>query len=75
MPENVKPPKVEQIMKRYHVIGGNPFRMHTGTTTFTSFDILLSSDSLEEANQVVNDKYEECCGLIGVLDAETGSLV
>lgn len=57
---------------RYTLVGGNPFRMYTGTTTFTSISVVGQTNTIKEMQQLVNDSYEKCGGLLLVLDNETG---
>ena len=56
--------------KRYVVVGGNPFTMYTGTTTFTAIRVLCKTNSKTEAEVVVKDNYDECGGLIEIFDMD-----
>jgi hypothetical protein len=57
-------------MRRFIVIGGNPFRTYTGTTTYTSLKVVGESETEEGAGQIASEKYEECGGLLLVVDSE-----
>jgi len=57
---------------KYIIIGGNYYRAYTGTGTFTSINVVGSTDSEEEVKQIVNDKCNECGGLMLVIDTTTG---
>lgn len=52
----------------YTIIGGNPFTMYTGTTTFTGLRVVANTESFDEMEDIVREKYDECGGLILVLD-------
>lgn len=56
--------------KLYIVVGGTPFRTYTGTTSFTSIKELCRTTNQSEANNVVKDTYEECCGLIHIIEVD-----
>jgi hypothetical protein len=62
-------------MKRYIIVGGRPFTMYTGTTTYTGLDIVGTTDTLEDAGLIVREKYEQCGGLIVIINAEAGTVV
>lgn len=57
---------------RYSIIGGNPIRALTGTGTFTALNVVGVVDTEEEVKRVVDEKYEECGGLLLVIDLQTG---
>lgn len=57
---------------KYILVGGNPFRMYTGTTTFTSLKVVATCQTKDEARQLWNQHYEDCSGLMLIIDAETG---
>lgn len=57
---------------KYILVGGNPFRMYTGTLTYTGLDVVAKSDSLEEIKKAFNDRYDDCGGLLMIIDTETG---
>lgn len=59
----------------YLVVGGNPIKIYTGTTTYTSLRKIALVHSYEEACNVVDDNYDKCKGLIEVFDTETGDPV
>lgn len=59
-------------MKRYILVGGNPITVYTGTTTFTSLRVVGSASSKEDIRRMYEEHYEECCGLMTVIDAELG---
>lgn len=59
-------------MNKYILIGGNPFTGYTGTQTFTSLKVVGSSNTEEGIKDLWIDKYDECGGLMLILDAETG---
>lgn len=52
----------------YLVVGGNPYRLYNGTTTFTSLRKIALVYSYEAATKVVEDNYDKCGGLIEVFD-------
>lgn len=56
--------------KLYIVVGGTPFRTYIGTTSFTSIKELCRTINQSEANNVVKDMYEECCGLIYIIEVD-----
>jgi len=58
--------KVKKMKKKYVVMGGNPFRGYTGTTTFTALRTLGIFDTQEEADKCIDDKFDDCGGLIHV---------
>lgn len=59
-------------MKKYSVVGGNYFRSYHGTGTFTCLKILGTCDTEEEVKALVEAKFEDCGGLILVVDLTTG---
>ncbi len=58
---------------RYHVIGGNPWRVFNGTTTFSSLRTLGVNLTKKEAEECVNRLYDESGGLLLVVNAATGA--
>jgi hypothetical protein len=54
----------------YTIIGGNPITLNNGTTTFTSLRVVGNTESFNEMQKIVKDKYDECAGLILVLHNE-----
>lgn len=61
-------------IKRYLVVGGNPFYHHCnrGTTAFTNINIVYHGDDKEAAIQSVKDKFDDCGGLMRAVDLLTG---
>ncbi len=60
---------------RYLIIGGNPFQGYTGTTTFTGLRIVAVTDDRGNINRLFRKHYEECSGLLLVIDTETSRAV
>lgn len=52
---------------KYIVVGGNPFLVHTKGLRVLG----LAKDKMH-VNQIIEDNYYDCVGLIIVLDADTG---
>jgi hypothetical protein len=52
------------------VVGANPDTMYNVTTTFTSLSVLAVCNSKQEAQDVVDEKYQVCGGLIIVIDSK-----
>lgn len=59
-------------MKRYILVGGDPFRGYTGTVTFTGLTVVGSADTVAEAKALTDDAYEKHSGLLLWIDRETG---
>ena len=57
-------------MKKYIVIGGNPFKCYTGTTSFTYLREIGQYYSKKEAENYATEYYDECGGLIQVFEVE-----
>ncbi len=59
---------------RYIIVGGRPFshHMNRGTVTFSSLKVVGGSDTIEGVKRIWTDKYEECGGLMLVVDTTTG---
>lgn len=57
------------------VIGGNPFRSYTGTGTVTALRIVGTFSTVEKAKQECAAKWDECGGLLIVVDGHTGKEV
>jgi hypothetical protein len=57
---------------KYILIGGNPFTSYTGTGSFSSLKVAGSADSAEDIQKLWHEKYDECGGLMMILDRETG---
>jgi len=53
---------------KYIVVGGEPFRVYTGTTTFISIRELGQFETKEEAEECVTKNYTECGGLINLFE-------
>lgn len=60
---------------RYLVIGGNPFVGYTRTQTYTSLRVVGGNETVEGAEALCQQKYEECGGLLLVVDTVTGEEV
>ena len=60
---------------RYIIIGGNPFTDFSGSRTFTGLKIAFSSDDLEECNKKIADLFDECGGLLLLIDTHTNEVV
>jgi hypothetical protein len=56
--------------KRFILVGGNPFRGYNGTTTFTGLRTIGMTDSKEDLKTMVDDHYDECGGLLLVIDLD-----
>lgn len=59
----------------YVIIAGYPFKNHTGTTTYTFLYIAGKAETLEEAKKLANKEYDQCGGLLLILDLESGKSV
>lgn len=59
-------------MSKFSIIGGNPYRGYTGTTTFTALRVVGVCDTRDEVKAIVDQYYEECGGLLIVIDLATG---
>ena len=57
-------------MKKFIVVGGNPYRMYTGTITFTHLRELGQFNTQEEADRCIEQNYDECGGLLDVFVVE-----
>ncbi len=60
---------------RYMVIGGNPFRGYTGTQTYTAIRVIGLCPTIEDARNLWQASYEDCGGLLLIVDCETGKEV
>lgn len=60
---------------RYIIVGGHPYRSYTGTITFTHLNIVGKTDSKREAEKIVSEKYDDCGGLLVIIDLESGDIV
>lgn len=68
----IKMKELGLLLNKYIVVGGIPFRGYTGTLSFTGLKVVGGSSSTEEIARIVHDHYDECGGLLLILDAETG---
>ncbi len=59
---------------KYIVVGGSPFRGYTNTLSFTGLDVVGKGNSVEEIREIVKGKYDECGGLLLIIDAERGTI-
>lgn len=57
---------------KYIIVGGKPFRNHNSTVIFTGLNVVGKAQTKEEVNQIVNLHFDDCGGLMMVIDAETG---
>ena len=57
---------------RYVIIGATPFRGYTNTLTYTSLNVVESTDDKDDVPRLVALQYEECGGLLIVMDRLTG---
>lgn len=55
---------------KYLVVGGSPFTMYTGTTTYNSLRKLGLFNNKEEADKCIKEKWFECAGLIEVFEID-----
>lgn len=60
---------------RYLIIGGNPFIGYTRTTSITSLNIVGKTNDLEEARRFKKELYDECGGIMILIDTEIGKEV
>lgn len=51
----------------FTIIGGNPFTGYKGSTMFTSLRVVGTTPDFEEMKQIVEDSFDECCGLFLIL--------
>jgi len=64
--EEEAPPK----RVKYLVVGGNPVKALTGTTTYTGLMKLGEFESEKEMQECVDENYDKCSGLIDVYTVE-----
>ena len=57
------------------VIGGNPFTMYTGTTTYTGLSVIGKTKTIKQAEKLIKKEYDVCGGLFIVIDLNTGEEV
>lgn len=58
--------------KRYILVGGNPLRCYTGTTTYTGLRIVGRANTAKQAAALTKKLYDECGGLFLWIDSQTG---
>ena len=58
----------------YLVIGGSPFTGYTNTTSFTALNVVGGANSIERAKGIYREKYEECGGLLEIINTESGTV-
>ncbi len=58
----------QTAMNKFLVIGGKPFVGYTRTTTYTDIRILGFFALLDEAEDCVRANYDDCGGLISIID-------
>jgi hypothetical protein len=59
----------------YILIGGSPFRSYTGTTTFTGIYVVWTGTTLKEARKQIKERFDDCGGLLLLIDGKTGKRV
>ena len=62
-------------MARFILIGGEPYRGYTNTLTYTSLRVVGTTNNEKDMRKLVKEKYEECGGLLIVVDGDTGGEV
>jgi RNA polymerase subunit RPABC4/transcription elongation factor Spt4 len=60
------------MKSKYIIIGGQPFKNYNNTTVFTGLKVIDTAETADIAKAIVEDVYNECGGLIIIVDAETG---
>lgn len=60
---------------RYILVGGVPFIAYTGTGTFTALRTVDSDDCLTKIKEKISKMYDECGGLMIIIDTHTGKEV
>lgn len=60
-------------MSKYLIVGGNPIAMPRGGTAYTGLDVIGKADTKAEAADVFRAQYDNCSGLLVVIDTETGA--
>jgi len=56
-------------MKKYSLVGGNPFRGYNGTT-YTGLRVIGNYDTKQEAQKAWDENYEKCAGLMLILESD-----
>lgn len=59
-------------MAKYLVVGSNPDTDYAGNTLFTSLNVIGANLTKEQADKLAKDKYDDCGGLLIVINQETG---
>jgi hypothetical protein len=57
---------------KYVIVGGVPYVGYTNTTTFASLKIVGKGNTIEEVKEIVDNHFDECGGLLIIIDMETG---
>lgn len=60
---------------KFALIGGNPFRSHTGTQTYTALRVVATCETEDQLTDLWYSHYEECGGLMLPIDLATGKEV
>lgn len=55
---------------RFVVVGGNPFTGYNGAQMFTGLKVVARASSKELAQDIVRENYEQCGGLLLIIDCE-----
>lgn len=56
--------------KRFILVGANPYRGYTNTLTYTDLKVIGSVDTEIELKKLVEDSYDDCGGLLHVIDLQ-----
>lgn len=56
----------------FALIGGKPFRCYTGTTTYTGLSVVAKCNTKKQAEKLYRKHYEDCGGLLLIVDLDTG---
>jgi len=59
-------------MSKFLVVGGKPFTGYTGTTTYTGLSVVGTTNTLKQAKKLFQKKWDECGGLLLIIDMTTG---
>jgi hypothetical protein len=60
---------------KYVVIGANYFRGYNGAGQVSALRVIGKGNDPEEIKKIVNDNYDDCGGVILVLDLEKENMV
>lgn len=63
--------QIGSCKERYLLIGGNPFVGYTGTEACTHLNVVGSADSKPAIKKMHTSHYEECGGLLLIIDTYT----